>query len=116
MDDQRRSAMKQGCVKGVAAICVGLLMSAGASADATGGFDAYGGTNSLADHFGELPSGLVEVMDPVQMQETQGELWPLIGAVVTVDLALATFFWGTYVPTVTGGASASNGRLMSLPF
>jgi len=56
----------------------------------------------IASHFPSVGEGQMEVLDAQAMGSTRGELWPLIGAVVTVDLALATFFWGTYVPTMSG--------------
>ncbi len=104
--------MKSRYIGGTTVALLGLCMSATVAADTGDPALGQGSVNALADHFGELPAGTLEVLDPVEMQETKGQLWPLIGAVVTVDLALATFFWGTYVPTVTG-TSPTGGLLSS---
>lgn len=104
--------MKSKNLGGTSAALLGLCMSAAVAADTGGDLVRAGSMTALADHFGELPAGTLEVLDPAEMQDTQGQLWPLIGAVVTVDLALATFFWGTYVPTVTG-TSPTGGLLSS---
>lgn len=90
------------------------VVGTGAFADTTGGLPAGESSSALASYFSELPAGSVELLDPVQMEETRGEIWPLIGAVVTIDLALATFFWGTYVPSVTGNSWSGRG-LYNLP-
>ena len=43
-------------------------------------------------------------LDEAAMRDTRGELWPFIVSVVGVDLALSSYFWGVYVPTVGGGS------------
>ncbi|WOJ94466.1 hypothetical protein R0135_04715 [Congregibacter variabilis] len=60
----------------------------------------------ISDAFDSPPSSGVEMLDERAMSRTQGELWPWIIGVVTLDLSLASFFWGDYVPTV-----ASSGGL-----
>lgn len=58
------------------------------------------------DAFESPPSSGIQVLDEHAMSRTQGELWPWIIGVATLDLTLASFFWGNYVPTV-----ASSGGL-----
>ena len=60
------------------------------------------GSEPFALAFAEAPREGLRILDEEALRDTEGALWPLIGAVVTIDLALATFFWGAYVPTVTG--------------
>lgn len=60
----------------------------------------------ISNAFDSPPSSRVQVLDEHAMSRTQGELWPWIIGVVTLDLTLASFFWGDYIPTV-----ASSGGL-----
>ena len=46
----------------------------------------------LADAFGSPPSPGIQVLDEPVMRDTQGELWPWIIGVATLDLSLASFF------------------------
>jgi hypothetical protein len=89
------------------ALVASLGLAQGAIAETRGpDFDA----RLLEASFGGDTVNQLVVLDDTQMQETQGELWPFIFGVATVDLALATFFWGTYVPTVSGsGAFCAGG-------
>ena len=54
----------------------------------------------VAQAFEQLPVESVEILADAEMAQTQGELWPFIAAVVTLDLTLASFFWGTYLPAM----------------
>ena len=62
---------------------------------------------ALASAFeGGLP-GEASLLDNQAMEQTHGQLWPLVGgiaAIVGVDLALASYFWGVYVPSAGGGS------------
>jgi hypothetical protein len=57
------------------------------------------------------PSALpaVELLSDSEMASTHGRFAPLalIGVVVGADLALASFFWGVYIPTVYGGGGVA---------
>jgi len=63
----------------------------------------------LEASFGGDTVNQLVVLDDSEMRDTQGELWPFIFGVAAVDLALATFFWGAYVPTVTGPGGFCDG-------
>ena len=62
---------------------------------------------ALASAFdGGLPVE-ASLLDNQAMEQTHGQLWPLVGgiaAIVGVDLALASYFWGVYVPSTGGGS------------
>ena len=81
------------------ALLTGLLLAQGTLADP----DAVG-TSSIEDPlavaFEVPPVAAPQPLSASQMQATEGQLWPLIGAIVSVDLALSGYFWGVYVPTV----------------
>ena len=51
-------------------------------------------------------SSTVMPLDAQLMDNTQGELWPWIFGVVAVDLSLASFFWGEYVPIMAASGGA----------
>ncbi|GEM_PF-941797 len=53
--------------------------------------------------FAEAPTESVSWLSESQMTETKGEVMPFILGVVAVDLALAGFFWGVYVPNYASG-------------
>lgn len=67
--------------------------AAGYTADFTGG-----STAAFSDAFTSDVSQDLVALDDAAMAETRGELIPLIASIAAVDLALATFFWGVYVP------------------
>lgn len=48
-----------------------------------------------------------DVLDASSMEDTRGELWPFVLGVVGLDIAISTYFWGTYVPSVSGGGSCT---------
>ena len=56
--------------------------------------------------FHSPPSNTVTPLDNQLMDTTQGELWPWIFGVVAVDISLASFFWGDYVPIVAASGAA----------
>ncbi|MEO1081433.1 MAG: hypothetical protein AAFY29_17865 [Pseudomonadota bacterium] len=85
-----------------AVLMVGLSSAAGASAEGVQATESYG---LIGNAFSVATADDIQMLDGRAMAETEGELWPFIAAVVTVDLGLAAFFWGTYVPTIT----AANG-------
>lgn len=55
----------------------------------------------LQSSFAVAPESEVLPLSPGAMHATQGELWPWIIGITTLDLALASFFWGDYIPTIT---------------
>jgi len=58
---------------------------------------------ALIDMAFDVPSvEQVSILDDTQMRQTEGELWPFIFGVAAVDIGLAGFYWGVYVPTVAG--------------
>ena len=59
----------------------------------------------LATAFGPAADADLVPLTDEQMGATEGQLWPIIGAVVTLDLALSSYFWGVYVPTMYGSSS-----------
>lgn len=61
----------------------------------------------LQQAFHELPADGVRVLSDEQMREVEGKLWPYIATVVTLDLTMASFFWGVYVPFVTTGGACT---------
>jgi len=48
-------------------------------------------------------NALVHQLDPIELETTRAGLGPLVLAlgIASVDLALAGFFWGVYVPNYT---------------
>ncbi|WP_439101232.1 hypothetical protein [Congregibacter sp.] len=54
----------------------------------------------LSTAFSGAPSASTRVLDEALMEDTQGALWPWIFGVVAVDISLASFFWGDYLPTM----------------
>lgn len=49
-------------------------------------------------------------LDEAAMADSRGQMAPLIGVVAGIaglDLALMGFYWGYYVPTVSGGGSCT---------
>ena len=57
----------------------------------------------LAQAFDDAKSSNAKLLDAGVMRDTRGQVWPFIAAVATFDLALASYFWGVYVPTVSAG-------------
>lgn len=86
------------------AVVTGLLLAQGALAN-----PGTAGTPSMQDQlaaaFEAPPVAAPMPLSQSQMLATEGQLWPLIGAIVSVDLALSGYFWGVYVPTVYGSSS-----------
>jgi hypothetical protein len=60
---------------------------------------------ALAQAFDGFEQSGATLLDDQAMRDTRGELWPFIVSVVGVDLALSSYFWGVYVPYVSGGGS-----------
>jgi hypothetical protein len=64
----------------------------------------------LADAFGGASAGTVSRLSAPEMAQTRGRFAPMvayIGAVAGLDLALAGFFWGVYIPSYGGGGCSS---------
>jgi hypothetical protein len=87
-----------------AALLTGLLLTQGTLAD-PGAVGMSAIEDPLAAAFAAPPEAAPQPLSASQMQATEGQLWPLIGAIVSVDLALSGYFWGVYVPTVYGSSS-----------
>lgn len=93
------------------AMAAGMLAAQGAFADAEPSLAPASAPPSLTVEdqltatFGPVADGGLVPLTERQMKATEGQLWPLIGAVVTLDLALSSYFWGVYVPTVYGSSS-----------
>jgi hypothetical protein len=62
-------------------------------------------TQLLASALGSYTQEVMP-LDAGQMAETEGQLLPIIAAVVTIDFALAGFFWGIYVPHYSSSKGA----------
>lgn len=60
-----------------------------------------GGAVDFASAFAEPESSSLRPMTREAMGETKGEVWPVIAAIVATDIALASYFWGVYVPSVS---------------
>ena len=41
---------------------------------------------------------------PPFVYELRGQIWPIIVGITTIDIALQSYFWGIYVPTVENEA------------
>ena len=97
--------LKTKCVALLTALAVTGSLAAGASAENFAPTDAE--YLALAATFeGGLP-GEASLLDKRAMEQTHGQLWPLVGgiaAIVGVDLALAGYFWGVYVPSTGRGS------------
>lgn len=65
---------------------------------------AVGDYDALAQAFDGFELAGATLLDEPTMRDTRGELWPFIVSVVGLDLALSSYFWGVYVPTVGGGS------------
>lgn len=63
--------------------------------------EADGVSKNFASAFSGLESSSLRPMTRDTMEETKGEVWPLIAAIVATDIALASYFWGVYVPSVS---------------
>ena len=97
-----RIAMKRAMKRGVVWAGVSVLSLSQASF-AAGAHDIKGfnpATATLALQVGQTPiqdeqSRTVSMLEAAQLR---GKVLPFIVGVVTVDLALASFYWGVYVP------------------
>ncbi|MEM9314388.1 MAG: hypothetical protein AAGA95_07150 [Pseudomonadota bacterium] len=105
MLQQRGVSAAASAVRG-AALILGLRGAAAANAAGVQATDGYGLIDST---FSLATVEDVQVLDGRAMADTEGELWPFIAAVVTIDVGLATFFWGTYVPTITAATGGGGG-------
>lgn len=92
--------MKSKLTHATAAVLASLAMSSSSFASELE-VDKTGRDQLLAGTFAAPPEAPVFALAPEEMQATQGELWPWIIGVATLDLALASFFWGDYVPYIT---------------
>ena len=96
--------MMQGCRKQAGVMALSITMSAASMAAPTGEAGWVG------DAFGGRIAGTVVPLSERDMRATRGRFAPLvayIGAVVGLDLALAGFFWGVYIPNYGGGGCSS---------
>lgn len=94
--------MRKTLTKG-AAVTAMLLFTSAAMAD-----DLFIPDHQMlgAQAFAGADASEIALMNESAMQETEGQLWPLVGgiaAIVGVDIALASYFWGVYVPSSGGG-------------
>ncbi|MDP5053647.1 MAG: hypothetical protein NWP69_07655, partial [Congregibacter sp.] len=102
--------MKQAMKRSVAAIAISLLATQGSwaeeMANSTGDKQGLGQqpgaipveASLLAGVFNSPPVAGIYALDEQSMSSTQGDLWPWIIGVATLDLTLASFFWGHYIP------------------
>lgn len=104
--------MKREMIRTVAVLSIGLLLSQSGFSQGTvpAGENAFTDDERaiLAGAFQSAPAQAVEGLDASAMNDTRGELWPWIIGVAALDISLASFFWGTYLPTVTGSATCPN--------
>ena len=102
MKSTMRIAMQGAMKRGVVWVGVSVLSLSQASF-ATGAHDSQRfnpATTTLALQVGQTPiqdeqSRTVSMLEAAQLR---GKVLPFIVGVVTVDLALASFYWGVYVP------------------
>ena len=102
MKSTMRIAMKGAMKRGVVWVGVSALSLSQASF-AAGAHDTHRfnpATTTLALQVGQTPiqdeqSRTVSMLEAAQLR---GKVLPFIVGVVTVDLALASFYWGVYVP------------------
>jgi hypothetical protein len=107
--------MKRQTIRTVAILSIGLLVSQSGFSQGTVSSEERTFTEDeralLAGAFHSAPQTAVEALDDSAMNNTRGELWPWIIGVAALDISLASFFWGTYVPTVTGSGTCPNCNL-----
>lgn len=87
----------------IGAVALSLLLSGAAMAKPPEKLEPW-----ALNAFTDAPVGSMDVLQDVEMERTEGKLLPFIVGVVTIDFALASYFWGTYVPTVTGGGGCGS--------
>ncbi|MFT4768336.1 MAG: hypothetical protein ACI8RN_001471 [Glaciecola sp.] len=90
-----------------AVVAMSLLVSQGswANGDTTDESRLAAAQSALiSSAFHSPPSTELQMLDEQAMSSTQGELWPWIIGVVALDLSLASFFWGNYVPIMTASS------------
>lgn len=106
---ERNQIMKNRSKQWAAVAALSLLVAQGstASEDAISVVDAPAQQSALlSEAFNSAPSASARVFDEALMEETQGALWPWIFGVVAVDISLASFFWGDYLPTMAAAGGA----------
>ena len=90
--------------KHIGAVALSIAMSGSAMA-APAGEPAW-----VGDAFGGVTPSTVAALSGADMATTRGRFAPMvvyIGAVAGLDLALAGFFWGVYLPAYGGGGCSS---------
>lgn len=93
--------MKKTLTKGAAFTAILLMTSASMADDLLMPDDTVLGAQAFAG----ADYSEIALMNESAMQETEGQLWPLVGgiaAIVGVDIALSSYFWGVYVPSAGG--------------
>ena len=102
MKSTMRIAMKGAMKRGVVWVGVSALSLSQASF-AAGAHDTQRfnpATTTLALQVGQTPiqDGQSRTVSMLEAAQLRGKVLPFIVGVVTVDLALASFYWGVYVP------------------
>ncbi|WOJ95500.1 hypothetical protein R0137_09550 [Congregibacter brevis] len=92
-----------------AVAAIGLLVAQGSLARdvaTNGDLEKARQKSFMSAAFQSPASSTVRPLDAQLMDTTQGELWPWIFGVVAVDISLASFFWGEYVPIMAASGGA----------
>ncbi|MEE4279664.1 MAG: hypothetical protein V2I82_14450 [Halieaceae bacterium] len=82
------------------ALVLGLTMTGAAVAEplAEAGLD-----DTLVEQaFGAVQADELQLLDQAAMESTEGELWPFVFGVAGLDIALSAYFYGVYVPAISG--------------
>lgn len=91
-----------------AVVLAAMLVAQGSVAERAASPEGWEGDLALSA-FESAPSSSVEVLSEGMMENTRGELWPFIFTVVGFDLAISTYFWGTYVPMMNYASPGGGG-------
>ena len=82
-------------IKTIAVLAISMTMSLSAVAAPP---------DALVNNNLSLPGEITKsIMLDTDVSEIRGEVWPVILAVVAVDLALQAYFYGVYVPSTRRG-------------
>lgn len=82
------------------ALVLGVMMTGAAVAEPLA--EAEFNDALVEQAFGTVPADQLQFLDQAEMESTEGELWPIVFGVAGIDIALSAYFYGVYVPTISG--------------